>query len=144
MIKYNSGILLFALLAILVGLQSCATMTGVGSATFQGDIDELRDASVEALEQMGMSVSDVRGSASDGYRFSGERSEGTVQVEEGADAPAEVVTLEIEVDEVEQGEVRIRADTPASTNYSGVSAEDLRNQFFSYLEELGYESVEND
>lgn len=144
MINYKSNIFFFALLALLFGLHSCATLSGAGSATYNEDIEELRDASVEALEQMGMSVSDVSGSASDGYRFSGERSEGTVQVEEGADAPAEVVTLEIEIDEVEEGEVRINANTPASMNYSRVSAEDLRGQFFSYLEEQGYESIENE
>ena len=124
--------------ALLLILQSCAATGGV---VYQEDIEDMRDVSVEALEQMGMTRIDVEGDASGGYLVTGERSAGAVEVEEGGSMPAEMVTFEIEI-ERENGNIRVIGDTPGSIDYSSISAEDLRTQFYSYLEDLNLQVVD--
>lgn len=132
-----------ALLAVLL-VYGCGSIGTTGGAAYNEDIERMKDVSSEALEEMGMTIREVSGDATNGYFLSGERSYGAREVEEGADAPADLLTLEVEIIPSEDGTVKVIPTTPAATEFSGSSDQDLSEQFFSYLDEMELDKVDNE
>ena len=133
-------------IATLFVINGCAVLSGAGTVQYEADIDEMREGSLEAIEEMGMSVQDVRENIRGGYIIVGEREEviATGQAEEGGEAVPEIVRLEIEIQSGDDGMVYVSASSPSGAAYggAGTSDQDLGSQFFSNLEQLSFQPVE--
>ncbi len=142
-INANNIILAVSLFAMTV-FYGCATLSGAGSVQYENSMDEVREAVEEALQEMGMEVGDVREDFTSNLIIIGEMEQMGAQTEEGEVGAVDIVRLEVEINELDDGTVSVSAATPTAANYASTTGEDLNSQFFSSMEDQNLNQIESD
>lgn len=139
--KYNFAIL--CLLIIGIAVYGCASISDTGEVRYDEDIEEVREASVDALQQLGMEIRSITedGITSD-YIIIGERQVINSRVDSEAAGNPELVRLEVIIRKLDDSNVSVNAETPAAANYASTTSKDLAQQFYSSLEENNLEPHE--
>lgn len=125
-------------------LYGCATISGAGSVQFENDFEEVKEASMQALQDMGMEVRDVREDLTSNVIIVGEMEQMGAQTEDGEPGAVDLVRLEVELRELDDGTVSVSALAPTAANYTSTTGQDLSSQFFSSLEQQNLSQIEED
>ncbi len=136
--------LLLIILGIGFSVYSCASLSGAGEVRYSEDVEDVREASANALQRIGMEIHDIRDGVTSDYIIVGERQNASARVDSETAGTPELVRLEVEIRALDDGSVSVDASTPTAANYASTSGTDLIEQFYSSLEEYGLEPVDDE